>query len=267
MIPKPRHLEPEYGTQFKDSSIVEAYQYRPPYPAEIFEILAGLLTDEQRTVLDVGCGRGDIARELVNFVERVDAVDFSANMIETGKKLPGGDNPRINWIIGPVEEVPLAPPYSLVTAGASLHWMDWYVVLPRFREVLFPGGYVALTGTEAAPAWWEGEIGPIIRRYSTNRYFQPYDLVEELEKRSLFQKCGEKETSPVPFIQSIDDYIESFHSRNGLSRERMDEEMAADFDREVREVISLSAKEGMLEFQVTARVIWGIPQQFSTSRK
>ena len=262
MIPKPRHLEPEYGAQFKDRSIVEAYQYRPPYPAETFEILASLITGEPRVVLDVGCGRGDIARELVNLVERVDAVDFSVNMIETGRQLLGGDNPRINWIIGPVEEVPLAPPYALVTAGASLHWMDWYAVLPRFREVLFPGGYVAITGTEAAPEWWDGQTGPVIRRYSTNRYFQPYDLIEELEKRSLFQKCGERETAPVPFVQSIEDYIESFHSRNGLSRERMGEEMAAAFDEEIRKVVSSSAKEGMLEFQVTGRVIWGTPQEF-----
>jgi ubiquinone/menaquinone biosynthesis C-methylase UbiE len=263
MIPKPRHLEPEYGAQFKDLSIVEAYQYRPPYPAETFEILASLITGEPRTVLDVGCGRGDIARELVKFVERIDAVDFSNNMIETGKKLPGGDNPRINWIDGRVEEVPLSPPYALVTAGASLHWMDWYVVLPRFREVLVPGRYLAITGQEAAPQWWDGELGRIIRRYSTNRYFQPYDLIEELEKRNLFQKCGEKETVPVPFIQSIDDYIESFHSRNGLSRERMGKEMAAAFDKEVREVISPSAKEGMLEFQVTGHIVWGIPQEFT----
>jgi ubiquinone/menaquinone biosynthesis C-methylase UbiE len=263
MIPKPRHLEPEYGAQFKDLSIVESYQYRPPYPAETFEILAGLIIGEPRAVLDVGCGRGDIARELVDFVERVEAVDFSANMIETGKKLPGGDNPKLNWICGPVEEVSLTPPYSLVTAGAGLHWMDWYVVLPRFREVLRPGAYLVIIDQGAAPPWWDGDLRQIIRHYSTNRYFQPYDLIEELEKRNLFQKCGEKETAPVSFVQSVDDYIESFHSRNGLSRERMGEEMAAAFDEEVREVVAPSAKEGMLEFRVTGHIVWGIPQEFT----
>ena len=137
------------------------------------------------------------------------------------------------------------------------------MVLPRFREVLFPGGYLAITGTETAPEWWDGKIGSIIRRYSTNRYFQPYDLIEELEKRGLFQKRGEKETAPVPFVQSVDDYIESFHSRNGLSRERMGEETAAAFDKEVKEILALSAKEGMLEFQVTGHIVWGIPQEFT----
>jgi ubiquinone/menaquinone biosynthesis C-methylase UbiE len=264
MIPKPRHLEPEYGAQFKDRSIVEAYQYRPPYPAETFEILAGLISGEPRTVLDVGCGRGDIARELVEFVERIDAVDFSANMIETGKKLTGGDNPRIHWICGAVEEVPLAPPYALVTAGASLHWMDWYVVLPRFREVLVPGGYLAIIEQGAAPQWWDGDLRRIIRRYSTNRYFQFYDLIEELEKRDLFQKYGEKETAPISFTQSIDDYIESFQSRKCQSMEQIGEEMAESFDKEVRKVVSSRATEGMLELQITGHVVWGLPHEFTS---
>jgi trans-aconitate methyltransferase len=199
---------------------------------------------------------------MINWADRVDAVDFSANMIETGKRLPGGDSAKLNWMLGPVEEVPLAPPYALVTAGASLHWMDWYVVMPRFREALVSGGYLALVGSGATPEWLEGQIGPIIRRYSTNRHFQPYDLIEELEKRGLFQKVGERETAPMPFVQSIEEYIESFHSRNGLSRERMGDEHAAAFDREVRDVVAPIAKDGMLEFQVRGHVIWGLPRQF-----
>ncbi len=47
------------------------------------------------------------------------------------------------------------------------------------------------------------------------------------------------------------------------SRERMGEEMATAFDEEVREVIAPSAKEGMLEFQVTGHIVWGIPQEFT----
>jgi len=146
MRPKPAHLAPEYGEQFKDYSMVEAYKYRPPYPDEIFEILDTLITEQPRHVLDIGCGTGAIARHLVDKVDRLDAVDFSQNMIEHGKKLPNGDNPHLHWIYGRVEDVTLEPPYVLVTAGASLHWMNWDVVLPRFREVLTPKGYLAIIG-------------------------------------------------------------------------------------------------------------------------
>ncbi len=60
--------------------MVEAYRYRPPYPAEVFDILAGLVHGESRRVLDVGCGTGYIARNFVERVERLDAVDFSLHI-------------------------------------------------------------------------------------------------------------------------------------------------------------------------------------------
>src|SRR5262249_55186769 len=62
--PKPDHLGPEYAAQFGDPSVVAAYRHRPPYPAEVFDILVGLIADEPRAVLDVGTGTGEIARGL-----------------------------------------------------------------------------------------------------------------------------------------------------------------------------------------------------------
>ncbi len=267
MIPKPKHLGPEYAAQFKDRSVVQAYHLRPPYPAETFEILASLITDEPRTVLDVGCGTGEVARRLLDIVERVDAVDFSYEMIERGKRLPGGDCPNLNWIYGPVEEVPLSPPYALITAGSSLHWMEWDVVFPRFREVLTPRGFVAILSTGAgAPTPWSGELGKIIRRYSTNQGFPQsgfsiFSLVEELEVRRLFRKVGEKRTAPVTFAQAVDDFVESFHSMNGFSRERMSREMASAFDAEVKNLISKFSREGKVEQQVVGEIIWGVSRE------
>jgi ubiquinone/menaquinone biosynthesis C-methylase UbiE len=136
MNPKPSHLGLKYAEQFKDLSLVEVYHYRRPYPDEAINKLVALVTDEPRTILDVGCGTGDLARRLVNQVDRVDAVDFSAPMIEKGRMLPGGDHPRLNWIYGRVEEITLQPPYALITAGESLHWMAWEIVLPRFQRIL-----------------------------------------------------------------------------------------------------------------------------------
>lgn len=54
---------------------------RPPYPDEMYEILVGLLGNENARVLDVGCGPGKIARALIDRVGHVDAVDFSLEMV------------------------------------------------------------------------------------------------------------------------------------------------------------------------------------------
>ena len=89
MQPKPENFGTSYAEAFKDSHVVEAYRFRPPYPQEVFAMLASLMVDEPKAVLDVGTGLGDIARPLVELVERVDAVDFSQNMIEQGKSSQG----------------------------------------------------------------------------------------------------------------------------------------------------------------------------------
>ena len=136
----------EYAAQFQDAAVVAAYPSRPPYPDGVFKALAGLIGDGPRTVLDLGCGTGDLARRLAPLVERVDAVDISEGMIALGKTLPGGDAPNLRWIVGSAEDAPIAPPYGLVVAGESLHWMAWDVVLPRVREALAPGGMLAIVG-------------------------------------------------------------------------------------------------------------------------
>ena len=261
MVQKPKHLAPKYGEVFKDRSVVEAYHHRPPYPAEVFDVLAGLIVAEPRNVLDVGCGTGYIARNLVDRVDRLDAVDFSRNMIEEGKRLPNGNNPCLHWLYGPVETVELAPPYALVTAGESLHWMDWNVVLPRFAEMLLPGGYVAIVEHETLAQPWYTALREIIPRYTTNKDYQDYDLIALLEQRGLFSKVGEKTTAPVPFTQSVEDYVESFHSRNGFSRERMGLESAKAFDEEARKLLLQFYPDGMMSLQVVAEVVWGMPVQ------
>jgi SAM-dependent methyltransferase len=262
MIQKPKHFAPKHAEPFKDSGVVETYHYRPPYPAETFELLAGLINTEvgvPHRVLDVGCGIGYIARPLVELVDQVDAVDFSQHMIAEGKRLPNGDNPRLRWLHGTTEDVALDPPYALVTAGDSLHWMDWERVLPRFHDVLVPGGYLAILAHEAIPYPWS-MLKEIIPHYSTNKDYQDFNMVEALEQHGLFRKIGEKSTAPVPFTQSVDDYIESYHSRSGFSRERMGQEQADAFDQEARNILLKKYSDGVIALNVIANIVWGLPQ-------
>jgi SAM-dependent methyltransferase len=258
--PKPKGLQAEYASQFKDLSVAAAYRHRPDYPEALFPMLADLVVGSPRTVLDAGCGTGFVARPLVSLVDRVDGVDFSAPMLEIARSLPNGDHPHIRWIHGPIEEVELDPPYGLITAGASLHWMEWSVVMPRFRHLLVPGGVVALVGATSlgdAP-WWQ-ELLPIIQRYSTNRDFQPYDTVAELTGRGLFTVLGRTRTEPVAISQSVADYVESFHARNGLSRDRMQPEMATAFDAAATEILTPHVVRGKLHWQHQGTLVWGVP--------
>jgi len=260
MMPRPNYLGTKYASRFKDQSVVDRYHLRPTYPSELFSILSELITDEPRAVLDVGSGSGDIARWLVPLVERVDAVDFSQPMLEKGRLLPDGNSPKLRWIYGRAEDVALYPPYALITAGQSLHWMEWDVVLPRFHQMLTANGYLAIVNTENAPLPWSDDLIKLIKRLTTNRDYQPFDLIKELEVRGLFQLRGEKRTVPVPFVQSLDDYIESFHAMSSLSRDAMGEEAVTDFDNELRSLVSRLSSKEEVELQIIGTVAWGRPQ-------
>jgi SAM-dependent methyltransferase len=267
MLPKPKHLAPEYGAQFQDRSVAAAYPNRPPYPAGTFAVLSGLITDTPRAVLDVGAGTGDIARRLAPLVERVDAVDASAAMIAEGRGQPGGDASNLTWLAATVEDAALTPPYALITAGESLHWFAWEVVFPRFAEVLTPHGVLAIIGRDwdlSAPV--RERLFPIINRYSTNRDFRPYDLLAELASRGLFAQQGRRRIDPEPWHPTIAEYIECRHSQNGLSRERMGREAAAAYDAETRVALLDLCREGVIELRdgrlvlaVAATITWGRP--------
>ena len=114
-----------------------------------------------------------------------------------GRQQPGGRAPNLTWVHAPVEEAELAPPYALITAGESLHWLAWDVVFGRFADVLTPGGVLAIIDRDWDLVAAVGErLFSIIGRYSTNRAFRPYDLPAELTSRGLFEQQGRCRMTP-----------------------------------------------------------------------
>ena len=112
-------------------------------------------------------------------------------MIEIGRSRDGGDLPNIRWVCQSAEDFAYDTRYSLIVAGASLHWMDWYEVLPRMAGALSDRGYLAIVGGRGMDTTpWNDELSKIIPTFSTNRDYESYDLIDELERRSLFSVVG-----------------------------------------------------------------------------
>jgi SAM-dependent methyltransferase len=265
MVDKPKQWSSDYASIFQDQSVVAAYQYRPTYPPETFTFLSSLIPPAvtQRTVLDAGCGTGFIARPFAPFVDYVDAVDISQAMILTAQTLPGGNRSTIRWIVAPIETAPLRGPYALIITAASLHWMDWQRTLPRFAAHLAPNSVLAIVEDWAQPNPWDRAIGAILGRYSMNTDFTPYTMstvVRELEQRQFFQLHGSYETAPITFQQSLDAWVESFHARNGFSRDRMDASAAKACDAELRAAIGPYCPDDIVDQSIGARILWGVPR-------
>ena len=251
-------LKRTLGAVWTEPDVARVYRYRPAYPAPVFDILRRLIV-EPRTVLDAGCGTGALTREMTAFAARIDAVDPSAAMIDEAKRLPGGHDPRINWIVGSAETAPLEPPYGLITTGQSLHWMDHEVVMPRFRDVLVPGGLLVATDIEweYAPAWGDKLIR-IFKRYSPiNAKEFVVDLFGDLARRSLFERAGFQRTSLVPVDLSVDEFVNALHSTSSLSRVSLQERTDA-FGDEVRALFA-DLGEDRVRFSVAGNVVWGRP--------
>jgi ubiquinone/menaquinone biosynthesis C-methylase UbiE len=245
----------DLGGVFADDKVAALYRYRAPYPQGVFTILERLIV-APRVVLDAGSGTGALARRFPPSIERIDAVDPSVAMIARGRSLPGGDDARIRWIVGRAENAPLSPPYGLITVGASLHWMQADVVLPRFRDALAPGARLAIVDTETTHSGgWRTEMLDIVRRYSpVEHHLETYEMVSQAVHEGLLVLEGEERTEPEVFDQSVDDYLNFLGSTSTLSRVTLGSRADA-FERECR---SLFTKHGLrrIDPEVVGYVAW-----------
>jgi SAM-dependent methyltransferase len=251
--------ELKLGEAFADREVASLYRHRPPYPKAIFDILARLLV-EPHTVLDAGAGTGALARGLVGLATRVDALDPSEAMIAEGRRLPNGEDPRLRWRVGRAEDGPVDPPYGLITCGASLHWMDHATVLPRFRALLAPGAHVAIVDTENVypSAAVRAESLEVIIRYSPIKdHVSTREMLDGLVARGLFVIEGREAAPPMPFEQSVDEYLGFLGSTSTLNHAIL-RGRAADFERDMRAVF---ARHGMdrIRYDVVGGVAWGRP--------
>lgn len=240
-----------------EPEVARVYRFRPPYPAPVFDILRRLIV-EPRVILDAGSGTGALTRHLTSLAARVDAVDRSAAMIAEGRSLPGGDDPRIRWIVGAAETAPLGPPYGLITTGQSLHWMEHDVVMARFHDALAPGGRLAVTDIEwDYPPPLREKLTAIIVRYSPVRAPFSGDLFQDLAKRGLFERAGFQRTSTVAVDQSIDEFVGALRSTSSLSSVTLRERTDA-FADEVRALFTDLGQDRVRYF-AAGIVVWGRP--------
>lgn len=253
----------DLAQSFQSADVAAAYVHRPPYPAELFDRLESLMADGPRAVLDLGAGDGALARPLVRRerIDHVDAVEISPAMARAGQARPGGEHPGLRWLVEPAETTTARGPYALATAGASLHWMDWPVVLPRVAGLLAPGAVLAIVNQGYQSPEWADGLRDVIVRHSRNPDFDPdFSLPEELSRLGLFEIQGRHECEPTSVRQSVAHYIEQFHSTASLARFLMPAEEAEDFDREVEALVrDHQDGNGFLTMRTSSWIVWGRP--------
>lgn len=260
MRAKPSFLGPEFGSQFGDSSVAQAYWARPAYAPAAFPFLAGLRVGTG-PVLELGSGTGHLTLGLAQHVDQVVAVEPSSAMLAIARRLlsehPVGG---IEWHHCSAEEFAFDSEYSMVVAAESLHWMEWSVVLPQIWKSLSEGGCLAIVGRQRTfPDALRAGMQSLVPEFSTNRHYTPYDLVEELTSRALFEESGRRLFN-TEVVLSGERIVEWYHSQNGFSRERMSPERSRAFDAAVLELIDRHHPNNEVQVGMVTKVIWGTGQ-------
>jgi len=107
--------------------------------------LRAVATDA-RTALDVGCGDGLLSFDLADSGLDVTGVDPHAPSIERARSDPRS-TARTNFVCGDVFTCDLQPQsFDLVAASAVLHHIDARAGLRRMKQLVRPGGVVAIVG-------------------------------------------------------------------------------------------------------------------------
>jgi ubiquinone/menaquinone biosynthesis C-methylase UbiE len=228
-------------------------RYRAGYPPQLFDHLAERFhLDRTQTVLDLGCGTGQLAIPLSGHIARVIAVDPEPAMLAEAARLAGehsADN--IEWRRGDsfhLSELDL-PALDLVTMGASFHWMDRDATLAALDRLIVPGGAVVIAsggapGTKTPPPW-EATITAMRTKYlgaprraGSGTYTHPAEGHADILRRSPFSQVDTREWS-WSMDRDLDSVIGlQFSYSFSAPAQFADEQQRAAFEDELRETLT-----------------------------
>jgi 2-polyprenyl-3-methyl-5-hydroxy-6-metoxy-1,4-benzoquinol methylase len=95
--------------------------------------------------MDVGCGTGLLARRLAHRCAEVVAIDCDAATIARAASAHGAE-PRITFRHVDFMALDLGERFDFISAIATLHHLPLRPALARFRDLLAPGGVLAIVG-------------------------------------------------------------------------------------------------------------------------
>ncbi|WP_194907341.1 class I SAM-dependent methyltransferase [Catenulispora rubra] len=155
-----------YDTFDGDRSDLDAYV------ALVGEFGADLGSDpSSATIVDVGCGTGNLAVRLAALGHRVVGVDPAAASLTVARSKPHAD--AVTWVEGDATALPpLAADLAVMTGNVAQVFLtdeDWAGTLRAIAAALRPGGhFVFETRRPRRRAWedWAADTAPVVREVS-----------------------------------------------------------------------------------------------------
>lgn len=118
------------------------HKFQAERSAPFFDLLALVEVRPNLKVVDLGCGTGELTRQLVDALpnSHVTGIDNSPQMLE---KAASHSNPNLRFEQG--DQSQLAGEWDLIFSNAALHWSENHSeLIPRLYQRLAPGGQIAV---------------------------------------------------------------------------------------------------------------------------
>ncbi|MFD1259936.1 class I SAM-dependent methyltransferase [Entomomonas asaccharolytica] len=117
----------------------EYARFRPEYPAELVAFLASVVP-AKKIAVDVGCGNGQLTKQLAQYFSTVVGIDPSASQIDNA--IP---HEHVSYYCASAEQIPLTDNCAnLITAAQAAHWFDLLKFYAEVQRIAVDGGVLAL---------------------------------------------------------------------------------------------------------------------------
>jgi ubiquinone/menaquinone biosynthesis C-methylase UbiE len=125
--------------------VAQLYQAtRPGYPAEIVAFLVATAgVGPGSAVLEVGCGTGQLTRDLARYGFDLTAIDIGPAMIAAARRHV--EDSAVSFQVSSFEDFASADAaFDLIVCATAFHWIDPEVKFSKPARLLRPGGWLAL---------------------------------------------------------------------------------------------------------------------------
>jgi SAM-dependent methyltransferase len=119
---------------------------RQSYPNEIVEeIVRTAELEPGSSVLEIGCGTGQLTRRLAGRGLDITAIDIGPGMIAGCKRNVA--DPKVAFQVSSFEDFPASQAFDLIVSATAFHWVDPDLGLAKAADSLRPSGWLALLTT------------------------------------------------------------------------------------------------------------------------
>jgi SAM-dependent methyltransferase len=235
-------------------------EFRLPYPQALIADLADRCgADGTGTLLDLACGTGQLAFPLRSRFGEVWAVDLEPDMIDFVRRTAqAAGDAGVRAMVSAAEDLSVPPgSVRLVTIGNAFHRMRRAAVAGRVHGWLRPGGWLALVWGGSpleGDTPWQTALAALVRdwrqRADPGRVPAGWELARQATTDQEILRAAGFELAGRRSFESVHDWspgeIAGYLASTSVLSQAALGGLAADFDRELRAVLTAAAARGPL---------------------